>query len=84
MLAGYPNNAPIWYYLLRLGVKEASWQARMGAGHYYLLLARNQKDQTLESILKSYRLDPTRFDLAHASLNQEYGKIAIYTCELAK
>ena len=54
----------------------------MNGNHYYLLLAANQKDQTLESILRSDKLDPARFDLAHAQKVAEYGKIQIYRCML--
>jgi hypothetical protein len=78
VLAGYPNNAPVWYYLMRLDMSETAWQARAGAERYWLLLATNQKDQTLESIVKSYKLDPAQMDLPGAVMLQQYGKIKVY------
>jgi hypothetical protein len=78
VLVGYPNNAPVWYYLKQGGATETTWAAREGADGYYLLLATNQKDQTLAGILKSCRLDPVHFDLEHAKLAGRFGKIEIY------
>ena len=80
VLAGYPNNAPVWYYLKKAGIPESVWQADMNSSRYYLLLATNQKDETLESILRSYKLDPARFDLQNVDKVAEYGKIQIYRC----
>ena len=84
VLVGYPNNAQVWYYLKTSGIPESVWQADMHGSQYYLLLATNQKDETLESILRSDKLDPANFDLPHVEKVAEYGKIQIYRCSLIK
>ena len=82
VLAGYPNNAPVWYYLKTAGIPENVWQADMNSSRYYLVLSTNQKDETLESILRSDKLDPARFDLPNAEKVAEYGKIQIFRCAI--
>ena len=84
VLAGYPNNAQVWYALKTAGVPESIWQADMNGNRYFILLATNQKDQTLESILRAYKLDPAGFDLAQAEKVAEYGKIQIFSCRPVK
>ena len=84
ILAGYPNNASLWYYLKELGLPDTTWQAKENAGRYLVLLATNQKDQSIESIFKAYGLDSTRIDLSNATLLGEYGKIKIYACKPLK
>ena len=81
VLAGYPNNAPIWYYLDLYGVGATAWQADPNAPRIYFVLAANQKDQTLESILKSYKLDPASFALDRAEQIGRYGQLIIYRLE---
>jgi 4-amino-4-deoxy-L-arabinose transferase-like glycosyltransferase len=78
VLVGYPNNPQVWYYLLRQGVEESAWQAHPGAERTWLLLATNQKDQTLQSIVKAHGLQPTDVNTLAAAPVQQYGKIAIY------
>jgi len=77
-LVGYPNEAQVWYYLMQRGLPETAWQARANARRTWLLLATNQKDETLEGVIKYYKLSPTDFDLPNARLMQVYGKIEIY------
>ncbi len=80
ILVGYPNNASLWYYLMELNTPRNAWQADKNANRYLVLLASNQKDQTLTSIFKAYKLDPNKVDIKNAKLIGEYGKIKIYTC----
>ncbi len=80
VLVGYPNNAALWYYLMELGVPRTAWQADANAKRFLVLLATNQRDESLESIFKSYKLDPARVDLANSILLAEFGKIQIYSC----
>ncbi len=84
ILAGYPNNAALWYYLKEYGVSDTAWQAHANAGRYLVLLATNQKDQSIETIFKSYGLDPTRIDLKNVIALGEYGKIRIFACKPLK
>lgn len=77
-LAGYPNEPQIWYYLMRQGMPETAWQGRTNAQRFWLLLAANQKDQTLEQVIKMYKLNPADFDLTSAKLVQAYGNVHIY------
>jgi 4-amino-4-deoxy-L-arabinose transferase-like glycosyltransferase len=77
-LVGYPNEAQVWYYLARQGLPETAWQARADARRTWLLLATNQKDETLERVVKLHKLDPAAFGLPNARLAQVYGKIEIY------
>ncbi|MEI6290681.1 MAG: glycosyltransferase family 39 protein [Chloroflexota bacterium] len=78
VLAGYPNNAPVWFYLLQSNVKRETWQARNDAPRYFILLAANQKDQTLSSIIKDYHVDSAVLDTNQPILLTEYGKIKIF------
>ncbi len=78
VLVGYPNNSQVWYYLTRLGVPATAWQPRADGERYWLLLASNQKDQTLVSIVRDAALDPALLDLPGATLVTHYGKIEIY------
>jgi len=81
VLAGYPNNAPLWYYLDLYGVGATAWQADPNAPRIYFVLAANQKKQTLESILKSYKLDPVSFALERAEQIGRYGQLILYRLE---
>lgn len=81
-LVGYPNEPQVWYYLGRQGLPETTWQARADARRTWLLLATNQKDESLERVVKLHKLDPTAFDLSKARLAQAYGKIEIYLLAL--
>ena len=84
ILAGYPNNASLWYYLKERGIPETAWLAKENANRYLVVLATNQKDQSIESIFKAYNLDPTRIDLENNIALEEYGKIKIYACKTLK
>ncbi len=77
-LVGYPNEAQVWYYLARQGLPETAWQPHPNPQRLWLVLAANQEGQTLESIVKNYRLDPAAFDLTGASPVNRYGKLEIY------
>ncbi len=82
-LVGYPNNAPVWYYLEVHGEPESYW--RTDSGHpkrAFLLLAANQKTQTLESIVKSYGLGTGMFLLDKAQYLGRYGQIYLYVCNV--
>ena len=81
VLAGYPNNAPLWYYLGYLHLPESVWQGRVDAPRTYFVLAANQKGQTLETIVKSYKLDLTLFQLERAENIERYGQLIIYRLE---
>jgi uncharacterized membrane protein len=78
VLAGYPNNAPVWYYLARYGVPETAWQSSGNFSQAYVLLAANQDGQTLASVIKSYKLAPADFALDRAEGLTRYGQILIY------
>ncbi len=77
-LAGYPNNAPLWYYLGLYGVPETAWQANGDFSQAYVLVAANQDEQSLESVIKSYKLVPAAFALERAEGLMRYGQILIY------
>ncbi len=81
-LVGYPNEPQVWYYLARQGWPEASWKPNPQAVRLWLLLAANQKDETLERILRMYKLDPAQFDLSQAEFVTKYGNIHIYRLSL--
>jgi hypothetical protein len=81
VLAGYPNNAPLWYYLSLYGVPETAWQARDDFSRAYVLVAANQENQSLKSVIKSYKLDPAAFALERAEGLMRYGQILIYRVE---
>ena len=68
VLVGYPNNAPLWYYLGLYGMPETAWQVREDARQVYVLVAANQENQSLESVIKEYKLDPAAFDLEQAEV----------------
>ncbi len=77
-MVGYPNEAQVWYYMMRQGMPETAWRARANARRAWLLLAANQKDETLERVVKMYKLDPADFDLPNVRLVQAYGNVHIY------
>ncbi len=79
VLVGYPNNTPVWYYLLRAGVAESYWQPH-GFSQAYLLLAANQPKQTLASLISDAKMDPADFDLSNAKQIGRFGQILIYQC----
>lgn len=78
ILAGYPHNAPLWYYLRLYGVDETVWQVTTPMQRVYFVLATNQKGQTLTSIAKSYKLDPALFAHGRIIKVQRYGQLVIY------
>jgi len=82
-LVGYPNETQVWYYLARQGLPETAWQARADARRTWLLLAANQKDETLERVVKMHKLDPADFDLPKARLVHAYGNVHIYLLALS-
>jgi hypothetical protein len=77
-LVGYPNNAPVWYYLGLYGAPETAWRADGAFRRAYVLVAANQSGQSPESVIKSYKLDPAAFDLEGAEGLARYGQILIY------
>lgn len=77
-LVGYPNEPQVWYYLARQGWPESSWKPNAQATRLWLLLAANQKNETLEGILRMYQLNPAQFDLSQAEFVTKYGNIHIY------
>lgn len=77
-LVGYPNEAQVWYYMARQGLPETAWQARANARRTWLVLAANQKNETLERVVKMHKLDPASFDLSNARLVTAYGYVRIY------
>jgi hypothetical protein len=79
-VVGYPNNAPVWYYLGLYGVPETVWQARGAFTRAYVLVTANQ-DQSLAGVLKANALDPADFALEHATGLMRYGQILIYRVE---
>lgn len=83
-LVGYPNEPQVWYYLSRQGWPESTWKPDANARRLWLLLAANQKDETLERILQMYKLDPAQFDLSQAEFVTRYGHIHIYRLSLSE
>ncbi len=77
-LVGYPNEAQVWYYMLRQGFSESAWRARANARRTWLLMAANQPGETLERVVKMYKLDPAAFDFSDAQRIQAYGHVQIY------
>lgn len=82
ILVGYPNNAPIWYYLELHDVPDSYWNTEGKFSRALILLAANQKDQTLEGIVKSYQLDPALFALDQAQNIGHIGQIYVYESEI--
>lgn len=80
VLAGYPNDAPLWYYMDRLGIPETAWQARSDFDHAILIIAENF-GQTPARVMRSYKLDPALCDLKNAARWERFGQIYIYGCE---
>jgi 4-amino-4-deoxy-L-arabinose transferase-like glycosyltransferase len=81
VLVGYPNNAPLWYYLGLYHIPETTWRAHTDAPATYFVLAANQEGQTLETIMKSYEMNPVLFQLDRAEFIQRYGQMMIYRLE---
>jgi hypothetical protein len=79
VLAGYPVNAPIWYYLGRLGHSEETWKAETFS-RVFILVVKNQ-GQTPERVVRSYKRDPAAFDLPNAIYLGGIGQIHTYECK---
>ena len=77
VLAGYPNDTPLWYYLSRLGVDDAAWQARPDFKRVFVL-ASTYYEQTPERVIRDSKLDPALFDLAGATRLGKIGFIEAY------
>lgn len=77
VLAGYPNDAPLWYYLSRLGVDDAAWQAREDFDRAFVLVSTNF-EQTPERVIRASKLDLALFDLPNATRLGQIGLIEAY------
>ena len=77
VLVGYPNDTPLWYYLSRLGVDDAAWQARPDFKRVFVLTS-TYYEQTPERVIRDSKLDPALFDLTGATRLGKIGFIEAY------
>lgn len=79
LLVGYPNNAPLWYYLTARGVDPQYWQARPDFKNAVLVVSLNFEPSP-EKLIRSYKLDPALFDLEKIKNWGQIGQIRVYSC----
>jgi 4-amino-4-deoxy-L-arabinose transferase-like glycosyltransferase len=77
VLIGYPNDAPCWYYLERLGVTEEAWRVRPNFERAFVIVSAYY-DQTPQQVIRDSKLDPDLFDLAEATQLGRIGAIETY------
>lgn len=77
VLVGYPNDTPLWYYLLRLGVDDGVWLARQDFERAFVLVSTNY-EQIPEGVIRASKLDPALFDLEGATRLGKIGSIEAY------
>jgi 4-amino-4-deoxy-L-arabinose transferase-like glycosyltransferase len=77
VLTGYPNDAPLWYYLARLGVDDSAWQVRAGFERAFVLVS-TYSEQTPETVIRASKLDLALFDLSTATKLGQVGLIEAY------
>lgn len=78
VLAAYPVDAPLWYYLARLGHDETAWKADTFDRAFLIIL--QEQGQTLPGLLRSAGRDPARFDLENAVFQGRIGQLYTYLC----
>jgi len=76
VLAGYPNDAPLWYYLSRLGVPEAAWRARETFSRAYVLVTTSFEPDPAK-VIRANHLDPALFAFPSEFLG-ESGQVQVY------
>ncbi len=83
LVVGYPNDASVWYYLLRLGVAEDVWTKRDDFDNLYVVTARNY-DQTPQGLLKKHKVNLSGWDASQAELLKRVGHLELFAVPKGK
>lgn len=78
VLAAYPVNAPLWYYLSRLGYDETTWKAPTFQRAFLVIL--QQQGQTLPALLRASGREASACDVQNAALLGRIGQLYTYLC----
>lgn len=77
ILAGYPNDAPLWYYLYHLGVDDSAWAIREDFQRAFILTSVYY-GQTVEQVIVQKRLELNLFDLESVTWLQRVGFLELH------
>jgi hypothetical protein len=81
ILASFPADAPLWYYLRLYGVPEDVWRpSSNNLSRALVVVAANPPGQTIENVLQKNGFDPKAFNLENASELGRVGKISVFEC----
>jgi 4-amino-4-deoxy-L-arabinose transferase-like glycosyltransferase len=77
VLAGYPNDTTLWYYLHREGVDDSAWHIREDFQRAFILTS-TYYEQTVEQVIAQKRLELNLFDMESLTWLQRVGFLELY------